>query len=72
MLLCTRVGLVAFSIDAPHDLLLAAHRDPLGPVGFNPPRGNADFLLQQETLLDHKDLLFAEVGSQVQCDAGTL
>jgi hypothetical protein len=57
MLLCTRVGLVAFSIDALHNCLLATQCHPMGRLGFHPPHSEADFLLQQETLFDHKDLL---------------
>lgn len=35
----------------------ASRRHPLGRMGVNPPHGDADFRLQQQTLLHHKDLL---------------
>jgi hypothetical protein len=40
-----------------YDRLLAAQRHPLAHMGFNPPRGGAQFLSPQEILLDHWDPL---------------
>jgi hypothetical protein len=53
MLLWIRVALVAFAGDVLSDRLLASQRHPLTPTGFNPTRGDARFLSQQEILLDH-------------------
>jgi hypothetical protein len=55
MLLCIRVVFVALSVDVLYGRLFAAQCDPLWCVGFYSALGNADFLLQQETLLDDKD-----------------
>jgi hypothetical protein len=45
MLLCTRVAVVAFLVEALYDRLFAAQCNPLGPMGFHSVLSDADFLL---------------------------